>query len=161
MSASIHADGVEYVVRRATLDDVESIVRLLADDQIGTRRDGGDLSDYRRAFATIDADPAQRLVVVAEPSGAVAATLQLTYIPGMARRGAMRAQIEAVRVRRDLRSRGVGHALLGWTIDQARDRGCALVQLTADKRREDAHRFYERFGFVASHQGFKLRLTDA
>ena len=86
------------------------------------------------------------------------ATLQLTFIPGLARRGALRAQIEAVRVHPDLRGRGLGHALIASAIDEARRRGCALVQLTSDVRRTDAARFYERLGFVASHTGFKLQL---
>ena len=90
--------------------------------------------------------------------GAVAGTLQLTVIPGLARRGALRAQIEAVRVREDLRGQGLGHELFAWAVEEARRRGCALVQLTTDKRRADAHRFYGRLGFVASHEGFKLHL---
>ena len=90
--------------------------------------------------------------------GAVVATLQLTVIPGLARRGSLRGQIEAVRVHEDLRGRGLGEALMTWAIDEARRRGCTLVQLTSDKRREDARRFYERLGFTASHEGFKLRV---
>src|SRR5215217_3218946 len=105
----------------------------------------------------MDADPAQLLVVVTDAADAVVATLQLTFIPGLARRGALRAQIEAVRVRADLRGRGLGQALFAWAIEEASRRGCALVQLTTDKRREDAHRFYGRLGFTASHEGFKLR----
>ena len=100
-------------------------------------------------------------MVVTDAAGAIAGTLQLTLIPGLARRGALRAHIEAVRVRDDLRSAGIGRALLGWAIDEARRRDCALVQLTCDKRRTDAHRFYERLGFAASHEGFKLRLAEA
>jgi GNAT superfamily N-acetyltransferase len=88
----------------------------------------------------------------------VVGTLQLTVIPGLARAGALRAQEEAVRVRADLRGRGIGEAMMRWVVAEARARGCALVQLTTDKRRADAHRFYARLGFTASHQGFKLRL---
>ena len=95
-----------------------------------------------------------------DAAGAVGGTLQLTFIPGLARRGGLRAQIEAVRVREDLRGGGVGHALFAWAIDEARRRGCVLVQLTSDKRRAEAHRFYGRLGFTASHDGFKLRLAD-
>ena len=152
------AGGASYAVRRATREDVAAIVALIAADQIGATRDGGDLAPYERAFAAIDADPAQLLTVVTDADGAVAGTLQLTFIPGLARRGALRAQIEAVRVRADLRGRGLGGALLAWAIEQARARGCALVQLTSDKRRADAHRLYGRLGFSASHEGFKLRL---
>jgi GNAT superfamily N-acetyltransferase len=154
----IEAGGATYDVRRATRADVAAIVELIAADQIGATRDGGDLAPYERAFDRIDADPAQLLVVVTDARGAVAGTLQLSVIPGLARRGALRAQIEAVRVREDLRGQGLGHELFAWAVEEARRRGCALVQLTTDKRREAAHRFYGRLGFVASHEGFKLRL---
>lgn len=156
--AQLPAAETTYEVRRAARADVRAIVALIAADQIGATRDGGDLAPYERAFARIDADPAQLLVVVTDPPGAVVASLQLSFIPGLARRGALRAQIEAVRVRGDLRGRGLGHALLAWAIDEARRRDCALVGLTSDKRREDAHRFYERLGFSATHDGFKLRV---
>jgi len=137
---------------------VRAIVDLIAADQIGATRDGGDLAPYERAFAAIDADPAQLLVVVTDAADAVVGTLQLTFIPGLARRGGVRAQLEAVRVRTDLRGRGLGGALFAWAIEEARRRGCALVQLTSDKRREEAHRFYGRLGFDATHEGFKRRL---
>src|SRR3954452_11604695 len=117
--AQLAAGGAVYELRRATAGDVEAIVALLAADQIGATRDGGDLAPYERAFAAIDADPAQLLVVAAD-GDAVAGTLQLTFIPGLARRGALRAQVEAVRVRADLRGRGLGHALVAWAIDEAR-----------------------------------------
>jgi GNAT superfamily N-acetyltransferase len=97
--------------------------------------------------------------VVAETDGRVVATLQLSFIPGLSRRGALRAQIEAVRVAPAERSQGLGQALFTWAIAEARRRGCTLVQLTTDKSRTDAHRFYERLGFVASHEGLKLSLT--
>jgi GNAT superfamily N-acetyltransferase len=154
------AGDADYAVRRARRADVTAIVALIAADQIGATRDGGDLAPYERAFAAIDADPAQLLVVVSDASGAVVATLQITFIPGLARRGALRAHIEAVRVREDLRGAGIGHALFTWAIEEARRRGCALVQLTSDERRAEAHRFYGRLGFTASHDGFKLRLPD-
>jgi GNAT superfamily N-acetyltransferase len=156
--ANLSADGATYALRRATRTDVRAIVDLIAADQIGATRDGGDLEPYERAFAAIDADPAQLLVVVTDGAYAVVGTLQLTFIPGLARCGGVRAQIEAVRVREDLRGRGLGGALFAWAIEEARRRGCALVQLTSDKRREEAHRFYGRLGFDATHEGFKLRL---
>jgi GNAT superfamily N-acetyltransferase len=156
--ARISAGGATYVVRRAVRADVRAIVELLAADQIGATRDGGDLAPYERAFEAIDADPAQLLVSVTDAGEAVVGTLQLTFIPGLARRGSLRAQIEAVRVREDLRGRGLGHALFEWAIAEARRRDCSLVQLTSDKRREEAHRFYGRLGFAATHEGFKLRL---
>lgn len=161
MRAQISAGGQAYDVRRAARADVPAIVALIAADQIGAARDGGELEPYERAFAAIDADPAQLLVVVTEPAGgAVVATLQLTVIPGLARRGSLRGQIEAVRVREDLRGRGLGQALMTWAIDEARRRGCTLIQLTSDKRRADALRFYDRLGFTASHEGLKLRVDD-
>jgi GNAT superfamily N-acetyltransferase len=159
VQATISAGGTTYAVRRAVRADVPAIVALIAADQIGATRDGGELEPYERAFAAIDADPAQLLVVVTDADGAVVGTLQLTFIPGLARRGALRAQIEAVRIDQRLRGRGLGQALFEWAIAEARRRGCALVQLTTDKRRADAHRFYGRLGFTASHEGFKLRLA--
>jgi GNAT superfamily N-acetyltransferase len=154
----ISASGVGYEVRRAVRADIAAIVELIASDEIGATRDGGDLAPYERAFSEIDADPAQLLVVLEDVRGAVVGTLQMTFIPGLARRGARRAHIEAVRIHRDLRGRGVGDALFVWAIEEARRRECALVQLTSDKRRTDAHRFYGRLGFTASHEGFKLHL---
>jgi GNAT superfamily N-acetyltransferase len=152
---------VPVALRRAERADVTAIVALIAADQLGASRDvvrdATDRAAYEAAFAAIDADPAQ-LLVVAEAAGRVVGTLQLTVIPGLARRGALRAQIEAVRVADAFRGAGLGSAMLGWAIDEARRRGCALVQLTTDKSRADAHRFYERLGFVASHEGMKLAL---
>jgi GNAT superfamily N-acetyltransferase len=116
-----------------------------------------DRDAYEQAFRAIDRDPAQ-LLVVAEAEGQVVATLQLSFIPGLSRRGALRAQVESVRVSAAYRGQGLGQAILTWAIAEARRRGCALVQLTTDKSRTGAHRFYERLGFVASHEGLKLPL---
>jgi GNAT superfamily N-acetyltransferase len=149
------------VVRRAEARDVPAIVGLLAADQLGASRDGvrtaEDLAAYERAFRAIDGDPAQ-LLVVAEDGGDIVATFQLSFLPGLARRGALRAQIEAVRVREDYRGRRLGEALMTWAIGEARRRDCAIVQLTSDKTRHAAHRFYARLGFAATHEGMKLRL---
>ncbi len=150
--------GERYLIRRAVVDDVAAIVALIAADQIGRDRDGGDLEPYREAFAAIDSDPAQLLVVLTDAGDQVVGTLQLTTIPGLARRGALRAQIEVVRVAERLRGQGLGGAMLEWAIAEAARRGCALVQLTSDKRRTDAHRLYGRLGCVDSHEGFKLQL---
>lgn len=161
MPVQLPLDDATLVLRRADAQDIRSIVQLLAADQLGATRDGAatdeDLQPYLRAFETIDADPAH-LLLVATDGGQVLATMQLSFLPGLARRGALRAQIEAVRVRQDYRSRGLGAAMFEWAIGEARRRQCALVQLTTDKVRGDAHRFYERLGFVASHEGLKLSL---
>jgi ribosomal protein S18 acetylase RimI-like enzyme len=149
--------GPGVVLRRATEADLPDLVRLLADDPLGRDREAADPAPYRRAFALIDADPAH-LLVVAVDGPDVVGTMQLSFIPGLSRQGALRAQVEAVRVAAGHRGRGLGAAMLGWAIAEARRRGCALVQLTTDKSRDDAHRFYERLGFVASHEGMKLVL---
>jgi GNAT superfamily N-acetyltransferase len=149
------------VLRRAGAADVPTIVGLLAADQLGATRDGvttpDDLAGYQRAFREIDQDPAH-ILMVAQSGPDVVGTLQLTFIPGLARHGALRAQIEAVRVADAWRGRGLGAAMMAWAIAEARRRDCALVQLTSDKSRTSAHRFYERLGFVASHEGMKLAL---
>lgn len=159
--ATLELGGSPVVLRRAEAGDIPAIVDLLAADQLGATRDGvntaQDLAAYQVAFRAIDADPAH-VLVVAQAGPQLVGTLQLSFIPGLARRGALRAQIEAVRVHESYRSRGLGAAMMGWAIEEARRRGCGLVQLTTDKARPDAHRFYERLGFVASHQGMKLRL---
>ena len=147
-----------FTLRRARQGDLPRILALLADDQLGATRESADnLVPYERAFGAIDADPAH-LLVVGELDGDVVATFQLSYIPGLSRKGSWRAQIEAVRVSEVLRGQGVGVFMIQWAIDQARERGCSLVQLTTDKSRVSAHRFYERLGFVASHEGMKLTL---
>ncbi|MBB0232491.1 GNAT family N-acetyltransferase [Streptomyces calidiresistens] len=133
---------------------------MLADDPLGARRENpGDPAPYRRAFERIAADPAQFLLVAERTAdGTVVGTLQLTVIPGLSRCGSDRALIEAVRVHASERGTGLGTRLMEWAIAEARRRGCAMVQLTSDAGREDAHRFYERMGFVPSHVGFKLPL---
>jgi GNAT superfamily N-acetyltransferase len=148
-------------LRRATSDDVPAVVALLTDDDLGREREDADLAPYQRAFDLVDADPAH-LLVVAVSSAAdgddVVGTLQLSLVPGLSRTGALRGQIEGVRVAAGLRRSGLGAAMVGWAVGESRRRGCALVQLTTDRSRIDAHRFYARLGFVASHEGFKLDL---
>ena len=148
-------------LRAARVDDVAAIVDLLAADQLGATRDGvrddADLAAYCAAFRAIDTDPAH-LLMVAESASEIVGTMQLSFLPGLARRGALRAQLEAVRVADSFRGSGLGAAMMRWAIDEARRRGCGLVQLTSDKSRTDAHRFYQRLGFVASHEGMKLAL---
>jgi GNAT superfamily N-acetyltransferase len=146
------------IFREATRADLPAIVALLADDVLGRARDHAVVDEvYERAFAEIDADPRNQLIV-AEDDREVVACMQITYIPGLGRHGARRSLIEAVRVRSDRRGRGVGREMITWAIGQARTHNCALVQLTTDKSRADAHRFYSRLGFVASHEGMKLTL---
>ncbi len=146
----------DVIFRPATRDDVPAIVSLLADDVIGAGREG-ETGAYLTAFEEIDADPRNHLVV-ADIGGEVAGTLQLTFVPGLSRMGAERAQIEAVRVSAAHRGRGLGREMITWAVGQAKERGCGLVQLTSDKRRTDAIRFYESLGFSATHEGLKLSL---
>lgn len=148
--------------RLARRHDLPALLALLADDVIGSGREppGPDaLQDYLAAFDAIDADPNNELLV-AEVDGNPVGMLQLTYIPGLSRGGSWRALVEAVRVSGRLRGQGVGTRLMQHAIARARDRGCRLVQLTTDKQRQDAQRFYLRLGFVASHEGMKLALGD-
>lgn len=151
----------EAVFRRAERTDLSAIVALLADDPIGrTREDARTplIQPYQDAFAAIEADPNQLLAVAVAHDGGVAATLQITFVPGLSRKGAWRGQIEAVRVAASARGDGLGRRFVGWAIDRCKERGCALVQLTSDANRPDAHRFYEALGFIPSHTGFKLSL---
>lgn len=145
-------------IRPATVADVGAVVALLADDDLGAARETpDDLEPYLRTFELVERDPAQ-LLVVADQDGEVVGTLQLSLIPGLSRRGATRALIEAVRVASSQRGNGLGGRLIQWAIDEAKRRGAVMVQLTSDASRTDAHRFYERLGFTASHVGFKLPL---
>lgn len=148
----------DVIFREAVRADLPSVLDLLADDLLGRTRDVGQVdARYEKAFADIAADPRNHFVV-AESDGEVLGCMQLTYIPGLSRHGAERQLIESVRVRSDQRGRGLGRQMMVWAIDQARARGCALVQLTTDKSRHAAHRFYLDLGFVASHEGMKLPL---
>ncbi|MFF1512708.1 GNAT family N-acetyltransferase [Streptomyces sp. NPDC058305] len=145
-------------IRAAVADDVHAIVAMLADDPLGAQRESpDDLTPYLDALKRLSADPNQHLVVAARESRVVG-TLQLTVIPGLSRKGATRSIIEAVRIHADERGSGLGTQLIEWAIDESRRQGCQLVQLTSDASRTDAHRFYERLGFEASHVGFKLAL---
>ena len=146
--------------RDATEADLPFIVRLIADDAVVS---AGDLPDepnhprYLAALKEIADDPQQRLIV-AEVDGQAVGTLQTTYIPGIAGLGRKRCLIEAVHIAPEVRSKGYGSQMIRWAIEEARRHGCGVAQLTSNKRRKDAHRFYERLGFSASHEGFKLNL---
>ena len=146
------------IFRDARRDELAAIVALLADDILGAGRETGPDDAYENAFDDIAADPRSRLIV-ADVEGQVAGTLQLTLIPGLSRHGMLRAQIEGVRVAAPWRGQGLGRAMIGWAIEEARHRGCGLIQLTPDKRRADAIRFYEALGFTATHEGLKLSLS--
>jgi GNAT superfamily N-acetyltransferase len=151
----------EVTFREATAADLPQIVRLLADDPLGATREA--LAEeipeaYFSAFAAIDKDPNNALIV-AEVSGEVAGTLQLTFIPGLTYTGGERAQIEGVRVAAEQRGAGLGQLMINWAIDRARARGCRVVQLTTDRQRPDAIRFYQKIGFRPSHMGMKYHLT--
>jgi GNAT superfamily N-acetyltransferase len=146
--------------RRAAPADLPAIIALLADDKLGQGRE--DAADpptpaYLAAFAAIAADANQYLAVV-EEEGRVIGCLQLSFIPGLSRLGMWRGQIESVRIAADRRGDGLGRQMFVWAIDQCRAHGCGLVQLTTDKQRPEARRFYESLGFVASHEGLKLAL---
>jgi GNAT superfamily N-acetyltransferase len=149
----------DVLIRRATAADVAAIVAMIADDQLGATRESlDDLTPYLAAFEQIDADPNQ-LLMVADRNDEVIGTLQLTIIPGLSRRGSTRGLIEAVRVAAPARGSGLGSTLIRWAVEESRTRGCTLVQLTSDKTRTDAHRFYTNLGFTNSHEGFKLKLS--
>jgi GNAT superfamily N-acetyltransferase len=147
----------EATIRRATAADVPAIVGLLADDVLGAQREEPGDPAYAQAFEATAADPHQWLMV-ADADGEVVGTLQLTVIPGLSHRGMTRAQVEAVRVAGSQRGSGLGTRLLEWAVGQSRELGCGVVQLTSNASRADAHRFYDRLGFEASHTGFKLAL---
>jgi GNAT superfamily N-acetyltransferase len=150
----------ELIFRPATAADLPAVVALLADDMLGSARE--ELTDplhrdYLDAFAAIEA-AANEMLVVADMAGRVVGCLQLTFLPGISHHGAWRGQIEGVRVAGDLRGQGVGRQLLQWTIEQCRAKGCRSVQLTTNKARTDAQRFYGTLGFKPSHVGMKLEL---
>ncbi|MBT2502894.1 GNAT family N-acetyltransferase [Curtobacterium sp. ISL-83] len=161
---SVTARERNVLVRRATPHDLDAIVRLLSDDPISAGR--GDVANedaaaaYAAALHQIIGDPSNELIVASDRRGGVVGTLQLTVIPGMARRGSTRLLVEAVRVASTKRSSGIGSALMRWVVEQAAvELRAPLVQLTSDAARVDAHRFYSRLGFVDSHVGFKFTVT--
>lgn len=148
---------IDVQFRRAQASDLPAIVALLADDPLGAQREDANVplsQSYWEAFSAIDTDPNQLLAVVTDRESVIG-TLQITFIPGISRNGAWRGQIEAVRIAREHRGAGLGKQMFEWAFEQCRSRGCSLAQLTTDKARPDAHRFYEELGFTASHLGFK------
>jgi GNAT superfamily N-acetyltransferase len=153
-------EALEVQFRTANRSDVPAIVQMLAEDELGAGRERFETplpQGYYAAFESIKADPNQELIV-AELDGEVVGTLQLSFLPSLSYQGGMRAQVESVRVFQALRGQGIGAQMMEWAIERARQRGCHLVQLTSHKSRTDAHRFYEKLGFTASHIGMKKNL---
>ncbi len=151
------------IFRKATKADVRFIVAMLADDELGKLRE--DFRDplpevYYEAFDRIDQDENQELMVVENDKGEIIGTLQLSFLPYLTYQGGMRAQIEGVRIRKDHRGQGIGEKIFRWAIERAKVRGAHLLQLTTDKKRRDALRFYEKLGFVASHEGMKMHFWE-
>ncbi len=152
----------DLIARKMQKADLGIVVSLLADDELGRSREGKANvvhADYLRAFEQIQSDVNQYAAIF-EINGETIGCLQITFIPGLSRRGSLRGQIEGVRVSRDFRGKGYGVKMISWAINKCRDRGCRMVQLTSDKTRENAIKFYENLGFVRSHEGFKLTLAD-
>lgn len=150
--------GRRLAVSRAIAADLPELVALLADDVLGREQEPADLAPYRAAFAQIDQDPRHLMLAVRDEAGAMLATMQLTLLPSLSRGGATRLQIEAVRVASAARGSGLGTALFEWAHDWGRAQGATLAQLTTDAARTEAHRFYARLGYAASHVGMKLPL---
>ncbi|MFD8014969.1 GNAT family N-acetyltransferase [Streptomyces sp. NPDC058955] len=147
------------LLRPATRAELPAVLALLADERRVVDPSTVPVTEaYERAFAAIEADPRNEMLVLADADGTVLGCLQATYIPGLGKGGAERALIEAVRIRADLRGAGLGRRLMELAADRARARGCALVQLTSNKERAEAHRFYASLGYARSHEGFKLAL---
>lgn len=147
-------------MRRARAEDLDAIVRMLADDPLGSRRERYSTplaASYLRAFESIDRDPNQHLAVCCDAERVIG-VLQITFLPYLTYQGGWRALIEGVRTAADARSQGIGRFMFEWAIAEARARGCHMVQLTTDKLRPDAQRFYRALGFEATHEGMKLHL---
>ncbi|MEH6477070.1 MAG: GNAT family N-acetyltransferase [Sneathiella sp.] len=150
-------------IRKASVSDISAVINLIADDQLGATREQviGPVSlVYRTAFERIERQNGND-IYIAEINGEIIGCMQLTFITGLSRKGLTRCQIEAVRVSKTLRSQGIGKKMMVYAIDLAKTSGCGLVQLTTDNTREDAHRFYKKLGFVASHVGMKLDLLNS
>lgn len=148
-------------IRQANREDVSAIVQLIADDKLGALRE-----DYQKplpekyydAFTNIAADPNQELVVIEDTDATIIGTLQLSFIQYLTYQGGIRAQIEAVRIHENFRSKGIGQQLFEWAIQRAKEKGAHVAQLTTDKKRPEALHFYEKLGFKATHEGMKLHL---
>ena len=150
----------KMIIRKATEKDLSSIVKLLANDPLGKKRENYQEplpESYRKAFTEINVDKNNFLIVV-EENDAIIGVLQLTLIPYLTYQGSKRALIEGVRIDESYREKGLGKKLIEWAIEKAREQGCHMVQLTTDKSRPEALEFYKKLGFSASHEGLKLHL---
>ncbi|MFK7810923.1 MAG: N-acetyltransferase family protein [Maribacter sp.] len=150
--------------RKATKNDVAVIVEMIADDELGMKRENFQTplpTEYLKAFDKIIADENQELIVVENKDLEVIGTLQLSFIQYLTYRGGIRAQIEAVRIRKDKRGLGIGRIMFEWAINRAQERNAHLLQLTTDKKRPKALRFYENLGFRPTHEGMKLHFNNS
>ena len=148
--------------RKATQNDVAKIVEMIADDELGKTRENYQVplpTEYLVAFENIDADPNQELIVVENQEAEIIGTLQMSFIQYLTYKGGIRAQIEAVRIRKDKRGLGIGKTMFEWAIQRAKERNAHLLQLTTDKKRPKAIQFYEDLGFSASHEGMKIHFN--
>lgn len=151
---------MEHTIRTATRADLAAVIGLLVDDVLGSGRDTLTATldpAYEAAFAAIERDPNQKIAVM-ESAGQIIGCMQISYLPGLSRKGMWRGQIESVRITRSLRGQGLGRTFFLWAIEDCRARGCGLVQLATDASRTDAQRFYLGLGFEPSHVGMKLKL---
>jgi GNAT superfamily N-acetyltransferase len=145
--------------RKATINDVSTIVKMISDDELGKTRENFQNplpKEYLDAFKKINADENQELIVVEDENDKVIGTLQLSFIQYLTYQGGIRAQIEAVRIKKEKRGLGIGKTMFRWAINRAKERNAHLLQLTTDKKRPKAIKFYEDLGFKASHEGMKI-----
>ena len=152
--------GVDITIRRATEEDLPRIVAMLSDDKLGKRRERYEIplpESYYKAFRAIEADPNNELVVACYDNDVVGVQ-QITFTPYITHQGGWRATIEGVRISSNMRGKRVGSKMINWAIQRAKEKGCHLVQLTTDKQRSEALKFYEKLGFQATHEGMKMKL---
>lgn len=152
------------IFRKATQNDVSTLVEMIADDELGKTRENFQIplpSEYLKAFKRINSDENQELIIVENEDAEVIGTLQLTFIQYLTYQGGIRAQIEAVRIRKDKRGLGIGKEMFKWAISRAQERNAHLLQLTTDKKRPEAIKFYEDLGFKLSHEGMKMHFNTS
>ena len=150
---------VEMILRKATKKDLLEIVEMIAEDDLGNKREIIQeplTDDYINAFKSIDNDANQELIIVENDNSEIIGTMQLSFIQNLTYRGGLRAQIEAVRIRKDKRGNGIGKIMFEWAVNRAKERKAHLLQLTTDKKRANAIKFYKGIGFIATHEGMKM-----